>query len=270
LTLWAGAEPPTTGELAFGLRVLSGYFSQNQAETLDPEQTVLEEAWSVDESVPLTRLRTLLGCFLFRGEDVFKPIAKLSGGERSRLALAKLLLEPRNLLLLDEPTNHLDLGAKEELAEALLAYEGTAVLISHDRWFLECAATHVLHIEAGQARLYDGGYARYVEKHAAWVEASKAAAQAASQPAAPPATSAAAPSAAKPARLSYKQARALEAAEALVLELEARVAELEAALQDPAVYQDGVRAAALNAEYEQARRDLDAATEAWMALVDGT
>ncbi|MEB3328136.1 MAG: ABC-F family ATP-binding cassette domain-containing protein [Candidatus Sericytochromatia bacterium] len=267
MKLMAGVEQPSSGELAFGLRVLPGYFSQNQADLLEPARTVLEEAWSVDETVPLTRLRTLLGCFLFRGEDVFKPIAKLSGGERSRLALAKLLLEPRNLLLLDEPTNHLDLGAKEELAEALLAYDGTAVIISHDRWFLESAATHVLHIEDGQARLYEGGYGRYLEKHAAWLEATRAATQAAATPAPPVAQLAQAP--AKVARLSYKQARALEAAEARVLALEARVAELEGALQDPTVYQDGVRAAALNSEYEQARTDLDGATEAWMALVDG-
>ncbi|MFP5503777.1 MAG: ABC-F family ATP-binding cassette domain-containing protein, partial [Candidatus Sericytochromatia bacterium] len=164
MRLMAGVEQPDTGEIAHGMRVLPGYFSQNQAESLDPENTVLDEAYSADETVSLTRIRTLLGCFLFRGEDVFKPVKKLSGGERSRLALAKLLLQPYNLLMLDEPTNHLDLGAKDELAEALEAFDGTAVLISHDRHFLDRVATHVLHIENGEAVLYIGNYSYYLEK----------------------------------------------------------------------------------------------------------
>jgi ATP-binding cassette subfamily F protein 3 len=269
MKLLAGAETPTTGEIALGLRVLPGYFSQNQADTLDEENTVLDEAWSVDESVPLTRLRTLLGCFLFRGEDVFKPIAKLSGGERSRLALAKLLLQPHNLLMLDEPTNHLDLGAKEELAEALESFDGTAIVISHDRWFLDRAATHVLHIEDGQAQLYIGNYSYYLAKReeerqvaleVARLEAEKA--QAAAPAKSAPVTS-------KAQKLSYKQERQLEEAEAKVMDLEGRLAELEAALGDPATYQDVDKAALLKGDYDQVKTDLEGANETWMALVEG-
>ncbi len=268
MKLMAGVEKPTRGEIAYGLRVSPGYFSQNQAESLDPTNSVLEEAWAVDETLPIARLRTLLGCFLFRGEDVFKPIAKLSGGERSRLALAKLLLEPHNLLMLDEPTNHLDLGAKEELAEALEAFDGTAVVISHDRWFLDRAATHVLHIEAGRADMYVGNYSYYLGKRE---EERQAALEAARQAEAAKAPEAARPQAtgAKPARISYKQTQLLGEAEARVVELEARLKAVEAALAEPATYQDGDRAAALQGEYAQVKTDLAAAEEAWMALLDG-
>ncbi|MEB3285001.1 MAG: ABC-F family ATP-binding cassette domain-containing protein [Candidatus Sericytochromatia bacterium] len=269
MKLMAGTEKPTTGELAFGLRVLPGYFSQNQADSLDPENTVLEEAWAVDETVPIARLRTLLGCFLFRGEDVFKPIRKLSGGERSRLALAKLLLEPRNLLMLDEPTNHLDLGAKEELAEALAAFDGTAVIISHDRWFLENVATHVLHIEDGRADWYTGGYAYYREKHEEARLQARAAEQARVAEVAPPPVTPATAASVRPPKLSYKQAKAISEAESLVETLETRLKGLEAALVAPEVYQDGLKAAAVQADYEQVKRDLDTATENWLTLVDG-
>ncbi|MEB3197225.1 MAG: ABC-F family ATP-binding cassette domain-containing protein [Candidatus Sericytochromatia bacterium] len=267
MKLLAGVETPTTGEIAVGMRVLPGYFSQNQADSLDPDQTVLEEAWSVDDTVPVARLRTLLGCFLFRGEDVFKPIRQLSGGERSRLALAKLLLEPRNLLLLDEPTNHLDLGAKEELAEALTEFDGTAVIISHDRWFLETVATHVLHLEGGRADLYLGGYARYLEQHDAVRQEARLTTQERETPAETPA----APSreSAKPVRLSYKQARAIEEVEARVMALEGRIQQLEADMVAPEVYQDGLRAAAVQQEYEQAKQALAEANDEWLGLVEG-
>ncbi|MDB5100602.1 MAG: ydiF [Cyanobacteria bacterium RYN_339] len=261
MRLLANQEKPTTGEVAYGLRVNPGYFSQNQAESLDPENTVIDEAWEVDETVSLTRIRTLLGCFLFRGEDVFKSIAKLSGGERSRLALAKLLLKPHNVLLLDEPTNHLDLGAKEELAEALEAFDGTAVLISHDRYFLDRAATHVLHVEGGQAQLYIGNYSYYLAKREEEEAAAKLVeqgqrAQEAPKPAAAP----------KVAKLSYKQERALEAAEQHVMDLEERLRTLEAALGDPSTYADVSAAQTLQADYEKVKVDLDAANERWLEL----
>ena len=268
MKLMAGVEQPTRGEIAYGLRVSPGYFSQNQAESLDPNNTVLEEAWAVDETVPIARLRTLLGCFLFRGEDVFKPIAKLSGGERSRLALAKLLLEPHNLLMLDEPTNHLDLGAKEELAEALEAFDGTAVLISHDRWFLERAATHVLHIEHGRADLYIGNYGYYLGKREEERQAALEAAREATLAKAPEAAKAQAASA-RPAKMSYKQTQLLGEAEAQVMALEERLKAVEGALADPASYQEPAKATTLNAEYEQVKAELAAAEEHWMGLVEG-
>jgi ATP-binding cassette subfamily F protein 3 len=265
MRLLAGQEQPTTGEVAYGLRVNPGYFSQNQAESLDPENTVIDEAWGVDETVSLTRIRTLLGCFLFRGEDVFKPISKLSGGERSRLALAKLLLKPHNVLLLDEPTNHLDLGAKEELAEALEAFDGTAVLISHDRYFLDRAATHVLHVEGGKAQLYIGNYSYYLAKREEEEAAAKAAeAEQRAQEAPKPVAAATN----KPAKLSYKQERALEAAEQQVMDLEERLRTLEAALGDPSTYADVSAAQTLQADYEKVKVDLEAANERWLELAE--
>jgi ATP-binding cassette subfamily F protein 3 len=264
LRLLAGVEQPDTGEVSYGLRVLPGYFSQNQAESLNMENTVLDEAYEVDLSVPVTRLRTLLGCFLFRGEDVLKPIAKLSGGERSRLALAKLLLKPYNLLLLDEPTNHLDLGAKEELAEALEAFEGTAVLISHDRYFLDRAATHVLHIENGQAKLYEGNYSYYLEKR----EAERLGAIEAVRRAEAPKKQTQAPVAVKVAKISYKKEKALADAEQLVMHWEERLGTLEAALADPANYQDPTGAQALQSAYEAAKETLENANLAWLTLVE--
>lgn len=271
LRLMAGVEQPSSGEVAYGLRVMPGYFSQNQAESLTPTNTVLDEAYAVDETVTLTRIRTLLGCFLFRGEDVFKPIAKLSGGERSRLALAKLLLKPHNVLLLDEPTNHLDLGAKEELAEALEAFEGTAVLISHDRYFLDRAATHVLHIEDGQARLYSGNYTYYLGKREAERLAALEVQRVKDEARAPsPSANAAKPLApGKAAKLTFKQERAMEEAERLVMSLEERVKVIEGALADPATYQDAEQSKVLQAEYLAVQAQLADANDTWLALAEG-
>jgi ATP-binding cassette subfamily F protein 3 len=269
LRLMADVEAPDTGEVAFGMRVMPGYFSQNQAETLDEKNTVLDETYSVDETATLTRIRTLLGCFLFRGEDVFKPIAKLSGGERSRLALAKLLLKPYNLLLLDEPTNHLDLGAKEELAEALEAFDGTAVLISHDRYFLDRVATHVLHIERGQATLYIGNYSYYMDKREEERLASLEAARMAEEKArsgdgAKPQTA----SNAKPGKMSYKQEKALAEAEQRVIDLEARLSALEEALANPETYQDGDLSASMQTQYAEVKDALEEANMTWLELAD--
>jgi ATP-binding cassette subfamily F protein 3 len=272
LRLMAGVEAPDTGEVANGLRVMPGYFSQNQAETLDESNTVLDETYAVDETATLTRIRTLLGCFLFRGEDVFKPIAKLSGGERSRLALAKLLLKPYNLLLLDEPTNHLDLGAKEELAEALEAFDGTAVLISHDRYFLDRAATHVLHIERGQATLYIGNYSYYLakreEERLAALEAARAAEEKARASADAAAGKPATASSAKPGKMSYKQEKALAEAEQKVIDLEERLSALEEALANPETYQDGDLAASMQTQYAEVKDALEAANMAWLELAE--
>jgi ATP-binding cassette subfamily F protein 3 len=248
---------------------MPGYFSQNQAETLDEKNTVLDETYSVDETATLTRIRTLLGCFLFRGEDVFKPIAKLSGGERSRLALAKLLLKPYNLLLLDEPTNHLDLGAKEELAEALEAFDGTAVLISHDRYFLDRVATHVLHIERGQATLYIGNYSYYMDKREEERLAALEAARMAEEKAR--GGDGAKPSAAsnaKPGKMSYKQEKALAEAEQRVIDLEARLSALEEALANPETYQDGDLSASMQTQYAEVKDALEEANMTWLELAD--
>ncbi|MBF1999233.1 MAG: ABC-F family ATP-binding cassette domain-containing protein, partial [Synechococcales cyanobacterium M58_A2018_015] len=170
LHLIMGIEQPTEGLVKLGdHQVIPGYFEQNQAEALDLEKTVLD---TIHDEVPAWKneeVRTLLGRFLFSEDTVFKTVAALSGGEKARLALAKMLLRPANLLILDEPTNHLDIPAKEMLEEALQNYDGTAILVSHDRYFISQVANKIVEIRDGELRLYRGDYHYYLEK----VEAEK-------------------------------------------------------------------------------------------------
>lgn len=165
LRLIVGMEPPTEGMVKLGdHNVIPGYFEQNQAEALDLEKTVVD---TLHDEVPdwtNEEVRTLLGRFLFSGDTVFKKVAALSGGEKARLALAKMLLRPANLLILDEPTNHLDIPAKEMLEEALRNYDGTAIVVSHDRYFISRVANKIVEIRDGELRLYRGDYAYYQEK----------------------------------------------------------------------------------------------------------
>jgi ATP-binding cassette subfamily F protein 3 len=134
------------------------YFAQDQASVLNPARTVYEEMSSASPTTMVPMIRSILGGFLFSGDDAYKKAGVLSGGERNRLALAKMLLNPSNVLLLDEPTNHLDLDSKEVLLDALADYGGTLVFVSHDRYFVDNLATKVIEIGAGQALLYPGGY----------------------------------------------------------------------------------------------------------------
>lgn len=168
LHLMMGMEHPTDGTVEFGQHnVIPGYFEQNQAEALDLQKTVME---TIHDEVPdwtNEEVRTLLGRFLFSGETVFKKVEALSGGEKARLALAKMLLRPANLLILDEPTNHLDIPAKEMLEDALRNYDGTAIVISHDRYFISQVANKIVEIRDGELRLYRGDYHYYLEKVAA-------------------------------------------------------------------------------------------------------
>ena len=167
MRLISGSDPNFTGSISLGANVQIGYFSQESAELMESGATVEEEAASVCPPDMLPKLRNLLGAFLFRDDDIEKPISVLSGGERSRLALLKLLLKPSNLLVLDEPTNHLDLTSKDILLEALKKYEGTVIFVSHDRQFLDELADRVLELSCGMSpRLYHGNYAYYLEKKA--------------------------------------------------------------------------------------------------------
>ncbi len=263
LRLLAQQEKPDTGELSFGLRVLPGYFSQNQTESLAPDATVIDEAYEVDETATLARIRSLLACLLFTGDDVFKPVRMLSGGERSRLALAKLLLRPLNVLLLDEPTNHLDLAAKEELAEALTQFDGTLVFISHDRHFLDTVATHILHVEDGTHQLHLGHYSAFLATK------TRVEAQTVSKPTRPATGANEKPGTpAKPTKPSYKQAQTLQALEARILSLEQRLAELEVQMALPDTYQDAERAQRVQSDYDDTKAALEAANESWCSLVD--
>jgi ATP-binding cassette, subfamily F, member 3 len=165
LRLIIGTEQPTEGTVKLGdHNVIPGYFEQNQAEALDLQKTVID---TIHDEVPKwsnEEVRTLLGSFLFSGDTVFKQVAALSGGEKARLALAKMLLQPANLLILDEPTNHLDIPAKEMLEEAIQNYDGSVIVVSHDRYFISQVANKIVEIRDGELRLYRGDYHYYLEK----------------------------------------------------------------------------------------------------------
>ena len=179
LKILADVLPMDAGERRVGHNVRLVYFAQDHAEMLNPTRTLLDEMMSVATAETAPHVRPLLGAFLFTGDAVEKRVGVLSGGERSRLALAKILLEPVNCLLLDEPTNHLDLTAKEVLLQALDAYTGTIVIVAHDRYILDKLPTHVVEVGTGRAVLYHGNYEDYVQQKArAAEEAARRAAEA--------------------------------------------------------------------------------------------
>ena len=162
IKLLAGTEPATGGELRLGHNVEADYFAQDQYKELDPDARMLDDLWNMAPTHTQTQLRSLLGAFLFSEDDVFKRLGVLSGGERNRYALARMLLRPSNFLLLDEPTNHLDMRAKDMLLEALEQYTGTVVFVSHDRYFIDKLATRVFEIGEGEVRVFPGNYEDYL------------------------------------------------------------------------------------------------------------
>src|SRR5271165_3581757 len=162
IKLLTGIEPLTDGALKLGHNVEPDYFAQDQYKELDPSRRMLDDLSDVAQQKTMTELRGLLGCFLFSEDDVFKPIGVLSGGERNRYALARMLLHPSNFLLLDEPTNHLDMRAKDVLLESLEKYNGTVVFVSHDRYFIDKLATRIFEIGDGRVEVFPGNYEDYV------------------------------------------------------------------------------------------------------------
>jgi len=165
LRLVMGSEKPDEGSARLGEHnVIAGYFEQNQAEALDLSKTVIDTLFEAVPDWTQTQVRSLLGSFCFSNEAVFKEVGKLSGGEKARLALALMLLSPCNLLVLDEPTNHLDIPAKQMLESALQEYEGAALIVSHDRYFLAQVANKIVEIKDGELLLYRGNYAYYQQK----------------------------------------------------------------------------------------------------------
>jgi ATP-binding cassette subfamily F protein 3 len=281
LRMLAGVLAPDRGRRELGHRAEVAFYAQHQLEVLDPRRSVLEELASVARLDDHARLRGHLGAFLFSGDDVEKRVAVLSGGEKARLALAKLLLRPSNVLVLDEPTNHLDVDACEVLEQALAGYAGTLVFISHDRRFIDALASRVVEVVGGRLRAFPGNYSDYRAKLAA--EAGRAAAPAPA-PGPSPARAAApgpAPARAAPARGDAREERqrererkkARERAERKLALLEGEILEREKAVEslgwqlgDPAVYRDAERTRALEAERAALREAIDAGYREWERL----
>src|SRR2546430_10283594 len=162
MRMLSGEEPPDAGGRTLGHNVVMQYFAQDEATRMDPAPTVYETLASGSPLQMVPMIRNILGGFLFSGDDVYKHVRVLSGGERTRLAVARMLLRPSNTLLLDEPTNHLDLDSKEVLLDALVDYGGTLMFVSHDRYFVERLATKILEIGNGEAIVYPGTYAEFL------------------------------------------------------------------------------------------------------------
>ena len=270
LKLLGGALPIQKGERILGHNVRVGYFSQHRGDTLNMKHQVLESVLDSPNPVSEQTARTVLGSFLFRGDDVFKTVGVLSGGEKSRLALVKLLLDPPNLLLMDEPTTHLDIGSIDALIGALHQYEGTLIFISHDVHFIRAMATSVLHISAGQLTPYAGDYQYYLEKSKA--TSARAALTAGeqltnSQPVAPEKTVSSNSAEKIPTPRKTKEQKRAEAEarqaksrlkkeheakvtdlEKRILALETRLAEITAELEKPETYQANGAAVTLSRE----------------------
>jgi len=164
LRIIAGEDADYEGNKKFGAGVAPGYFSQDAAESLSGSETVEQYIEAEAPTYLIPRVRDMLGAFLFRGDDAYKPLSVLSGGEKSRLALLRMLLKPMNLLILDEPTNHLDLQSKDILLDCLRTFKGTIIFVSHDRGFMEALSTKTLELQAGKPRLFYGNYAYYLDR----------------------------------------------------------------------------------------------------------
>jgi ATP-binding cassette subfamily F protein 3 len=162
IRLLSRQEEPTAGTVREGHNVLTDFFAQDQYKVLDGAAGMLDDISAAAPKVPVVELRSLLGCFMFSGDDVFKKLGVLSGGERNRYAMAKMLVSPSNFLLLDEPTNHLDLRAKDVLLDAIRNFSGTVLFVSHDRYFIDGLATRVFEVEDQRLHIYPGNYEDYL------------------------------------------------------------------------------------------------------------
>ena len=265
----AGVESYDSGERIIGYNVVPSYFAQDQADELDLTKEVLQTAEESAGTETRTQLRTLLGSFLFHGDDVFKSVSVLSGGEKSRLALAKMLLQPANFLIMDEPTNHLDMKSKRVLQEALSKYEGTFAIVSHDRAFLDPIVNKVLEVKPGSLRMFLGNLSDYImkkkeerehteqsteksdtrlsnETQATWQEQQKRR-----------------KSIAREVRVAKKQ---IEEAEIRIHQLETRKKEIEEVLANPNLYKIGEEIKSVSAEYTDIQIQIEQAYTNWSDL----
>ncbi len=280
LKMLAGVLPPDKGTRTVGHGVSLHYFAQHQAETLNTEHTILESLGEVSSTAETNFLRGLAGAFLFSGPDQKKPIKALSGGERNRVALARMLVDPANTLLLDEPTNHLDPASVDVLTDAMIDFPGTIVFISHDPTFLTRVSTRVVEIEDGHARNFFGDYEYYLWKKAQEFESIKESSEELhvkqGKPDGPTkamASQAAPKSSAGDRRdLTKTQARLekqVARAEAEIGEHEAKIKERDQLLADPALYQEFSKWNGLHQEQDAWKKELERLTARWESLSYG-
>ncbi len=279
LKILGGVLEPQQGTRELGHNVKAGYYSQYRVDMLDLKRTVLEEALDTPSRVTEQFVRTLLGCFLFVGDDVFKKVEVLSGGEKSRLALVKLLLDPPNLLLMDEPTTHLDMSSIDALIYALDQFEGTLIFISHDVYFIRALANHVVHVNAGRLTPYSGDYQYYLDKTKA--TSAREALTAGGRGDASSTGRSQKPSASKLDRKEQKrleaeqrqarskikkeQQQAVHDLEKRIQKLEQRQAEITLELEKPETYQAGGKAMDLNREFKHNADQIAELTPKWEA-----
>ena len=264
LNLICGLEKPDSGQILFGSNVDVGYYDQQQS-ALHPEKDIMSEVWDDFPWMEPGDVRAVLALFLFTGEEVFKRISTLSGGERGRVALAKLMLKKDNLLLLDEPTNHLDMDSREVLEDALNDYEGTLLTVSHDRYFINRVANRVLEMTPQGAKDYLGNYDDYLEKK-------RQEEMGLLEEAAPGMTRTQMDKEKRKQRLKNENKKQLlqrlKDTEAAIPAAEEAIARLEAQMGDPEIYKDGQKAAQVAREHEQMQQKLDALYEEWEELTN--
>jgi ATP-binding cassette, subfamily F, member 3 len=258
--------PLQSGHFRYGSNVQIGYYDQNQAD-LSSNKRVLDELWDAYPDKTEKEIRTILGNFLFSGDDVLKPVSALSGGEKARLALAKLMMQKANFLILDEPTNHLDLDSKEVLENALIEYPGTILFVSHDRYFINRIATKVYELSSDGITEYLGDYDYYVAKKAEILELERLASEKQADRSHEEAS----------AKLSYEQEkeakklerqrkRRIEEIETEISELEQQIALIDEQLCDPDIYQDHEKVQKLTKENDEMKEKLEKLLEEWETL----
>ena len=259
------------GKVEEGYNVKYNFFAQHQLEALTLDNEILEELKQAGSGKPETELRTILGCFLFTGDDVYKKIKTLSGGEKSRVALAKTLISEANFLILDEPTNHLDIQSVNILIQALQTYEGSFIMVSHDRRFISETANKIWYIENKEIKEYPGTYDEYeyasrqksrnVDKIK--IEERKEKPAATRQPVSPDNAAFK-----EKKRLLQQREKEFETLEAQIIDLEGTISEIETNLADPAVYEDADKLTQLNTRYQEVQNQLDDAQEKWAHMAE--
>ncbi|AEH49517.1 ATP-binding cassette domain-containing protein [Parageobacillus thermoglucosidasius] len=258
--------PLQSGHFRYGSNVQIGYYDQNQAE-LSSNKRVLDELWDAYPDKTEKEIRTVLGNFLFSGDDVLKPVSALSGGEKARLALAKLMMQKANFLILDEPTNHLDLDSKEVLENALIEYPGTILFVSHDRYFINRIATKIYELSSAGITEYLGDYDYYIAKKAEMLELQRLASEKRADRAYEESSSKLSYEQEKEAKKQERQRkRRIEEIETEISELERQIAQIDEQLCNPEIYQDHEKVQQLTKENEERKEKLEKLLEEWETL----